>query len=402
MAIDARIALGIQAPKFDNPLSQLAQIQQVRSAQQQNRLAEMTLGQKQQAIDYQGKQRNALTSALNPDGSIDDTKYRTGLAGIGDYEGLQTFETNQATKVKATREAEKAQLETAMKQQGIIAQYAGAAKDQTSWSQSLADLQAMGVDVSKVPPQFDPQTAAMLRDRALTGAQQLEQKWKAMDFGLKKDEFAYRQQNDATNRNVTMRGQDMSQSTAIRGQNMTNQRGIEANRLKGEENAIARGEKAKVENMTKSSQIASFDTMLGTLGRLGEHPGLSRSVGLVGALPTMPGSESANFQAELESFQSQAFIPMVSQLKGMGALSDAEGKKLTAAVGALNPKMGEKAFRDSVGRITADMEAAKARVSGTPAPSKAPTNAGPQPGTVQGGYRFKGGNPADPKSWEKM
>ena len=53
-------------------------------------------------------------------------------------------------------------------------------------------------------------------------------------------------------------------------------------------------------------------------------------------------------------------------LKGMGALSDAECKKLTAAVGALNPAMGEKAFRESIDRITTEMEAARQRVSGQP------------------------------------
>lgn len=152
---------------------------------------------------------------------------------------------------------------------------------------------------------------------------------------------------------ITMRGQD---KTDLRARDL-NAIGVEANNIK-------RAEKKETLDMTKNSQVASFDTMLGTLGRLGKHPGLSKSVGLAGALPTMPGSESANFQAELDTFQSQAFIPMVAQLKGMGALSDAEGKKLTAAVGALNPKMGETAFKESLGRITTDMESARARVSG--------------------------------------
>lgn len=31
-----------------------------------------------------------------------------------------------------------------------------------------------------------------------------------------------------------------------------------------------------------------------------------------------------------------------------------------------------------------------------------PTPAGPQPGTVEGGYRFKGGNAADPSAWEPV
>ena len=46
-------------------------------------------------------------------------------------------------------------------------------------------------------------------------------------------------------------------------------------------------------------------------------------------------------------------------LKGMGALSDAEGNKLLAAVGALNPKMGEKAFQDSLLNIQANLNRAK-------------------------------------------
>lgn len=175
------------------------------------------------------------------------------------------------------------------------------------------------------------------------------------------------------NNALALRGQDIT----MRGQNMTDTRARDLNEISQDANAIRRGEKQKEIDMTKASQVASFDTMLGTLGRLGAHPGLPGSVGLRGMIPTVPGSEAANFQAELETFQSQAFIPMVAQLKGMGALSDAEGKKLTAAVGALNPKMGEKAFRDSIGRIVGEMENAKARVSGVPVASKpaaAPTN----------------------------
>lgn len=195
--------------------------------------------------------------------------------------------------------------------------------------------------------------------------------------------------------NGVKKGYSPGDLVSMRGQNMTDQRARDFNAIQRDANNIKRGEKQAETNMTKNSQIASFDTMLGTLDRLASHPGLSRSVGVVGAFPTMPGSDSANFQAELNTFQSQAFIPMVSQLKGMGALSDAEGKKLTAAVGALDPRMGEQAFRDSIERIKADMNAARQRVANSMRQPVAP-------GQVVRGYRFKGGDPAQQANWEKI
>lgn len=160
-----------------------------------------------------------------------------------------------------------------------------------------------------------------------------------------------------------------SQFTQMRGQDLTDLRARDFNAIQQDANNIQRGEKQRTVDMTRASQVASFDTMLGTLDRLSEHKGLPRSVGVMSALPTIPGSNSADFQAELETFQSQAFIPMVAQLKGMGALSDAEGRKLTAAVGALNPSMSEQAFKQSIARIKADMEQARQRVTGAMVPS---------------------------------
>ncbi len=228
----------------------------------------------------------------------------------------------------------------------LVGQILGGVKDQASYDAARQTAIQNGLDVSNMQPQYDPAFVAGKLKEAMSIKEQLEQKWKEMEY-------------EKPNANAVLQAQTSKDNAA-----MGDKRARDLNTIKQEEVKLKREAKDETATLTKNSQIASFDTMLGTLDRLSKHPGLSRSVGLVGALPTMPGSDSANFQAELNAFQSQAFIPMVAQLKGMGALSDAEGKKLTAAVGALDPKMGEEAFRESVKRIMDDMQAARARVSG--------------------------------------
>ncbi|EDJ2844008.1 DNA transfer protein [Salmonella enterica] len=102
--------------------------------------------------------------------------------------------------------------------------------------------------------------------------------------------------------------------------------------------------------------VDTFSTALDSLNEIEQSPGLSKAVGIRSAFPTVPGSDAANFEARLDTFKAQTFLPMVQSLKGMGALSDAEGKKISDAVGALSPKMSEKAFRESIGKIRNQLE----------------------------------------------
>lgn len=164
--------------------------------------------------------------------------------------------------------------------------------------------------------------------------------------------------------NTATAGDLLSAATARRGQEVTMRGQDMTNDRMRDTNDIARADKMATLEKAKAGQVGSFETMLSTLDRLGRHPGLSNSVGLYSRMPTLPGSDSANFQAELETFKSQAFLPMVEQLKGMGALSNAEGMKLTAAVGALDPRMSEQAFKGSIQRIQGEMGAAYKRVAG--------------------------------------
>lgn len=128
------------------------------------------------------------------------------------------------------------------------------------------------------------------------------------------------------------------------------------------------------------SALDAFDRAIGTADRLMEHPGLSSAVGVKGFTGgllggwVVPGTDAADFNAELEAMKAQVFLPMVQSMKGMGALSNAEGQKLTDAIGALSTKQSEKQFKSSLGRIIEDLKAYKAR--GMPGARPAPAAPG--------------------------
>jgi hypothetical protein len=126
-----------------------------------------------------------------------------------------------------------------------------------------------------------------------------------------------------------------------------------------------RSEKQAKEESQKQGVVASFDSALETLGRIANHPGKSSAVGFGGTTASMiPGTNAAGFASQLETFKAQVFLPQVQNLKGMGALSDAEGKKLTAAIGALDQKMKPAEFDAQLKIIENDLRKARARVSG--------------------------------------
>ena len=105
------------------------------------------------------------------------------------------------------------------------------------------------------------------------------------------------------------------------------------------------------EQRTRDSAHDQTRQTIGTINRLMEHPGRRGATGTWNLGRMVPGTDAADFAAEVETLKAQTFLPMVQQLRGMGALSNAEGDKLNAAVGALRFDMSEKAFNESLGRI---------------------------------------------------
>ncbi len=114
---------------------------------------------------------------------------------------------------------------------------------------------------------------------------------------------------------------------------------MEADKQQGE---IDRKAKAAEKVGALSSAIDTIDTML-------KGEGLESATGLSGIITTLiPGSEASDFSSQLESLKSNIFLENVSKMKGMGALSEAEGRKIAAATKALDIEMSPKLLRKNI------------------------------------------------------
>jgi hypothetical protein len=158
---------------------------------------------------------------------------------------------------------------------------------------------------------------------------------------------------------------------------LTAKQNAEINDMKREELGVKIADK---QNKLEQSKIgarkdldnanANIDASIKAADDLLSDKGLSGAVGFSSLIPTRPGSSTADFEARLDSFNAKTFLSSVEQMKGLGALTEAEGAKLTAAAGALNKNMSEGAFKKSLSDMKSGMENAKARLAARSGPSQ--------------------------------
>jgi hypothetical protein len=106
------------------------------------------------------------------------------------------------------------------------------------------------------------------------------------------------------------------------------------------------------------------DRFVNMLTELKGHEGFS---GLFGATITptwVPGTDAADAKVLFDQVEAMGFMEAIKDMKGMGALSDAEGARASAAFVGIKPQMSEKAAKARIDEVIQYIQKGQERITG--------------------------------------
>jgi hypothetical protein len=374
--INQMIARGVDPIQVQSPVNQLAQIEQIRSAQQTNMLRQEQMAALQREREQLQTLNRLYGEAYNPTtGRVDETKLYSGLAqgGLGSQiPGLQ----------KAELERRKTGFATSKEQSEAILKRLDFKRTQlegVTTPDAYVNWALSGFDDPVLGPAL--REAGSSPEKVMERINQAAQQPNALqnlieESKLGSDKFA-QLVKDRAGQLITVRGQNMQAETTRRGQNIqaqttrrgqdiTEKRERDLTLAENQAAAKARGKKLaenKVEAeralpgaiATAEQTLTLIDEMIGDArvskdGKKWEVPkggrdpaeGFTDYVGL--GFPGerfLEGSDAASYERRQLQIEGKTFLEAFESLRGGGAITEVEGAKGQQAISRMNKAQSE-------------------------------------------------------------
>jgi hypothetical protein len=375
-AINQMIARGVDPIQVQSPVNQLAQIEQIRSAQQTNMLRQEQMAALQRERDQLQTLNRLYGEAYNPTtGRVDETKLYSGLAqgGLGSQiPGLQ----------KAELERRKTGFATSKEQSEAILKRLDFKRTQlegVTTPDAYVNWALSGFDDPVLGPAL--REAGSSPEKVMERINQAAQQPNALqnlieESKLGSDKFA-QLVKDRAGQLITVRGQNMQAETTRRGQNMqaeTSRRGQDITEQRERDLALAENQAAakargkvlaenKVEAeralpgaiATAEQTLTLIDEMIGDakvnpktnkieIPKAGRRPapGFTDYVGAgVPGMRFLEGSDAASYERRQLQIEGKTFLEAFESLRGGGAITEVEGAKGQQAISRMNKAQSE-------------------------------------------------------------
>jgi hypothetical protein len=385
--LNQMIARSVDPIQVQSPVNQLAQIEQIRSAQQTNMLRQEQMAALQREREQLQTLNRLYGEAYNPTtGRVDETKLYSGLAqgGLGSQiPGLQKAELERRKTGFATS---KEQSEAILKRLDFKrTQLEGVTTPDAyvNWALSSFDDPLLGPTLREIGS-----TPEKVMERINQAAQQPNALQNLIEESkLGSDKFA-QLVKDRAGQQITVRGQDiqagttrrgqdiqaetsrrgqnMQAETSRRGQDITEQRERDLTLAENQAAAKARG-KVIAENKVEAERalpgaiataeqtLTLIDEMIGDArvskdGKKWEVPkggrdpaeGFTDYVGL--GFPGerfLEGSDAASYERRQLQIEGKTFLEAFESLRGGGAITEVEGAKGQQAISRMNKAQSE-------------------------------------------------------------
>lgn len=146
--------------------------------------------------------------------------------------------------------------------------------------------------------------------------------------------------------------------------------------------ATTRAEAQAEAEVGLGSNLEEIEKMRTSVKDLVGSPGFDTIYGVSGKIDPrnyVPGTEASNSQAKREQLDAMSFGISIQKMKGLGALSEAEGKKVTAAyTRANNPKISSEEARKAWDEVLGHLDTAERRARSKAGQNvQSPTNSAP-------------------------
>lgn len=258
----------------------------------------------------------------------------------------------QAYGQKSQQEQQKEDQMMKLEQQKAGAGQAMQLLNQANASQDPAEKESLFMQAYQASPEFTQGLMQNMKIRSDAQAKTDMTPYQRETLDLKKESAVLRKGEDETRK---LEQKLKQESNKLKKQELE---------LKIQEKKAGIAQKKKDVSEKALSSIDTVTTTMDTIDRVRTHPGLESATGVGAMFPTLSGSDAAGFESQLETLQSQQFLSAVEQMKGMGSLSESEGKKLAGSVGSLSLDMSDEELKNELDRIYSVLEKARSKMIG--------------------------------------